>query len=121
MNQTSGMGILQVLFHARTQTHFWHLQTQSYAEHKALGDFYEALLPLADEFMEVYIGIYGRENGDFAFKFQKYSQGIAAQYLKYFSAKIHSIGDGLEHGCLKNLTDEIAALSNKTLYLLSLQ
>ena len=32
-----------VLFHARQQAHFWHLDTKSFAEHKALDDFYTGL------------------------------------------------------------------------------
>jgi len=47
-----------VLFHAGTITHFMHLQTKSYAQHKALGHFYEDIVELADKYAEAYQGCY---------------------------------------------------------------
>ena len=47
-----------VLFHAGTITHFMHLQTKSYAQHKALGHFYEDIIELADKYAEAYQGCY---------------------------------------------------------------
>lgn len=47
------------LFHARTAAHVLHLQTRSYAEHKALNDFYDGIIALVDELAEVYQGEYG--------------------------------------------------------------
>ena len=47
-----------VLFHAGTNTHFMHLQTKSYAKHKALGKFYEGIVDLADRYAESYMGCY---------------------------------------------------------------
>jgi hypothetical protein len=47
------------LFHARTNSHLQHLMTRSYATHKALNDFYDGVVPLADIFAEAYQGVYG--------------------------------------------------------------
>jgi hypothetical protein len=47
------------LFHARTAAHMAHLQTRSFAEHKALNDFYDQVVDLADEFAETYQGMFG--------------------------------------------------------------
>lgn len=44
---------------ASTAAHAAHLMTHSYAQHKALGDFYEEIIPLIDAFMESFIGRYG--------------------------------------------------------------
>ncbi len=44
------------LFLARDVTHSVHLNTRSYAKHKALGHFYEDLIELADKFAEAYQG-----------------------------------------------------------------
>ena len=49
---------IAVLFHAGTITHFMHLQTKSYAQHKALGHFYEDIIELADKYAEAYQGCY---------------------------------------------------------------
>ena len=46
-------------FHARTAAHVMHLQTRSYAEHKALNEFYDGIVDLADSFAEAYQGEYG--------------------------------------------------------------
>jgi hypothetical protein len=46
-------------FHARTAAHIAHLQTRSYAEHKALNDFYDGIVGIADEFAETYQGMFG--------------------------------------------------------------
>jgi hypothetical protein len=47
------------LFHARTAAHMAHLQTMSFAQHKALDDFYNEIVDLADSFAETYQGIFG--------------------------------------------------------------
>jgi len=47
------------LFNARTAAHMAHLQTNSFAEHKALDDFYNEIVELADTFAETFQGIFG--------------------------------------------------------------
>jgi hypothetical protein len=47
-------------FAARTSAHFAHLSTKSYAQHIALGDFYDAIASAADEYIECYMGIFGQ-------------------------------------------------------------
>ena len=47
------------MFHARTTAHILHLSTRSYAQHKALGDFYDGIVDLADSIAEGYIGEHG--------------------------------------------------------------
>ena len=50
---------LLICFHARTNAHVLHLTTRSYAVHKALNEFYDEIVDLADSFAEAYIGSYG--------------------------------------------------------------
>lgn len=47
------------LFLARDVTHSTHLNTRSYAKHKALGKFYENVIGLADDLAEAYQGRHG--------------------------------------------------------------
>ena len=47
------------LFLARDVTHSVHLNTRSYAKHKALGKFYENIIDLADDLAEAYQGRHG--------------------------------------------------------------
>jgi len=48
-----------ILFLARDVTHSVHLNTRSYAKHKALQKFYENIIDLADSFAEAYQGRHG--------------------------------------------------------------
>ena len=48
-----------MLFLARDVTHSVHLNTRSYAKHKALQGFYEGIIDLADGFAEAYQGRHG--------------------------------------------------------------
>lgn len=48
-----------MLFLARDVTHSVHLNTRSYAKHKALQKFYENIIDLADGFAEAYQGRHG--------------------------------------------------------------
>ena len=51
--------LIALCFESRTKAHFAHLQTKSYAEHKALDDFYNEIIELTDEFAESYQGRFG--------------------------------------------------------------
>ena len=48
-----------LFFLARDVTHSVHLNTRSYAKHKALQEFYEEIVELADGFAEAYQGRHG--------------------------------------------------------------
>lgn len=47
-------------FATRTAAHTLHLLSDSYAQHIALGEFYDALLDKTDEYAEVAMGIHGQ-------------------------------------------------------------
>lgn len=47
------------LLHSATNTHILHWQTKSFAEHMALGEFYEALPGLIDTLVEATQGVTG--------------------------------------------------------------
>ena len=47
-----------LLFLARDIAHRVHLKTRSYAEHKALNEFYDEIVGHADDFAEAYQGCY---------------------------------------------------------------
>ena len=51
--------LLSILLHSVTQTHVFHLQTKSYAEHIAIGEFYDGMNGLVDRLAEAYQGKYG--------------------------------------------------------------
>ena len=46
------------LLHSATNTHFFHWETNSFSEHKALGKYYEEIVDLVDSYVETYMGCY---------------------------------------------------------------
>ena len=48
-----------VMFLSRDVAHSKHLNTHSYAEHMALGEFYSGIVGVADSFAEAYQGKHG--------------------------------------------------------------
>ena len=113
-NRSKGVkGLAQKMFEARQVAHNCHLKTKSFAEHEALGGFYEGLLGLADDFVETYQGQYGLL-GDVEFKVEPVSD--AAEYLED-CAKLFAVGrDSLKDPHLQNIVDEVVALTYRTVY-----
>ena len=50
--------IISQLFGARDTAHIFHLRTDSFSQHMALGELYDALTDLADTLSEIYQGKY---------------------------------------------------------------
>lgn len=101
-------------FHARTEAHIFHLQTRSFAEHKALDEFYSGIVPLADSYAEAAQGVYG-----LMFDYpETYGKSPNA---KDMLTKLRSWIDANRKDCggrseLQNLIDEIVFLIDSTLY-----
>lgn len=107
-----------MLLSSQTQTHIFHLQTESYAEHKALQKYYEGIDPLLDALVEDYQGEHGIVKGYTSYKMVEYS-GLDA-VIKYFDelknavTKMRtSVGD---YSNLQNQIDNIITLINSTVY-----
>ena len=56
---SSFVTLASYLLHSQTQVHVFHLQTGSYAEHKALQNYYEGIDDLMDSLIESYQGTNG--------------------------------------------------------------
>lgn len=113
-----------ILFHARQQAHFWHLDTTSYSEHKCLQEFYEGILELTDSLLETYMGKGKRiDFGGVRMTFHAYNKEKKVEYFKklarYISRRKKSLGPN--DGDLNNILEEALALTNKTLYLFTLK
>ena len=105
---------VQCLLHAVTNTHILHLQSRSYSEHMALGDFYDGLSDLADSFAEAYQGKYGIIEG---YTDDYELPGQAIPYLMEKNDYIKLLRAGLPQDSeLQNIIDEIVALIDSTLY-----
>lgn len=104
------------LLFSQTQAHIFHLQTDSYAEHKALQGFYEGIDGLADSLIESYQGQNGIIDNYTTFKVQKY-QG-KEMVIGYFEELLGIVEDNREGlpSHLQNIVDTIVELITSTLY-----
>lgn len=106
---------LGILFQSRDMMHLTHLDTRSFAEHKALNAYYDGILDLTDSFTEKLFGRSGRI--DIVIPESKKQDAVA--HLKGMQATIEAERDNYASD-LQNIMDEMLGLVNKTLYLLTL-
>lgn len=115
--------VKQKLFEARDVIHVLHLDTASYAEHKALDNFYNEWLSLADTFIETYQGKYGRIKGTITIdastdlKSDEYLKQLMMYVCEDFTLIITPDIDS----DLENVIADMKQLINQTLYLLTLK
>jgi hypothetical protein len=102
------------LLHSATNTHFFHWSTDSYSKHIALAEYYDEIVPLTDQFVESYMGKYGKIT---KFPNQYHQPKEPVQYLKSLQGFVEEIRKDLPQDSeLQNIVDEIADLINSTLY-----
>jgi hypothetical protein len=119
------MNLVELLLTIQNQLKIFHWQTKSYAEHKALDDAYGTLTDLFDEFLETYMGKYGRPKAEnqFTINLENYSENYISciKTFKLIVQKDLSKAFSEEDTDLLNLRDEILGALNKLCYLLSLK
>ena len=109
---------VSTLFHSRTQTHTFHLQTNSFAAHKALNDYYDEIIDIVDGLVESYQGRYGILKG---------YKGMADVLecdenvvIKYFEALCMYVEKNRpllpQDSYIQNQIDELIALIESTKY-----
>lgn len=109
--------------HNQLKIHHW--QTKSYAEHQALGGAYDEFSGLIDEFIEVFMGKYGRIESKDGFKIElsNYKDIGTVDFAdKYIDYLVNELPKSLEESDtdLLNIRDEMLAQLNKLKYLLTL-
>lgn len=106
-----------LFFLARDVTHSVHLNTRSYAKHKALQEFYEGIIDLADGFAEAYQGRYGLI-GPISLQSAKKTSNV----VEFLQDQVEAIEAMRYEVCdrkdtpLQNLIDGIVELYLSTLY-----
>jgi DNA-binding ferritin-like protein len=109
----------------QNQLRVFHWQTESYAQHKAFGKAYEALDTLIDQFVEIYMGKYGRSKAKLTYNIEL--QNLEDQYLLVIDTYLDhliSLNDELDSvidSDLLNIRDEMLGELNKLKYLLTLK
>ena len=117
--------IVTNLLTLQNQLKIHHWQTKSYAEHQALGGAYDEFSGLIDEFVEVFMGKYGRvesKNG-FNIELSNYKDISATDFAdKYIDYLVNELPKSLEESDtdLFNIRNEMLAQLNKLKYLLTL-
>jgi hypothetical protein len=105
------------ILHSRNQAHVFHLQTPSFAEHKALNDFYDGIVPLFDGIIESYQGKYGIMKNYKSFKIEQYKN--SKKTISYFERLLDIIDenrDSVEDSFIQNQIDTVQELINSTIY-----
>lgn len=120
--QLNGNEVVKMFFEFRDQIHYYHLQTESFAEHTALNNFYETILEIADQFLEAFQGVNGRAQGEVSITLKQYSQEGVISDIKGFIEKVKGLQQSVQTNTdLVNLLDELLNSANKTIYLLTLK
>lgn len=104
------------------QIHVFHWLTTSFAQHKALGELYDGIHDLTDNFMEVYMGKYGRNVGAGAGSVINYNTSNVNETIAGFEAFLIGLTNEFQptDTDLLNIRDEMLGLVHKVQYLLTL-
>lgn len=113
MNQEVAL-FLAVLLHSSTNAHFMHWSTNSASDHSALGEYYERVIELVDNFAEAYMGRYEQIK---EFPSDWHVEREPVPYFEKMKLFIEESRKMLPQDTeLQNLIDEIADLINSTLF-----
>ena len=110
--------LISFLLHSRTQTHIFHLQTDSFAAHMALNAYYDGIIPLVDGLVESYQGKNGIVAGYSNFNLLEYTncEEVIA-YLQGLTNTIEKLRQGIpQDSYIQNQIDTIVELVESTAY-----
>lgn len=109
-----------VYFHE--QLHLLHFQTNSYAEHKALGSLYEDVQDFKDDVIEKLMGYMGRKIK--AFKIEPLSDtadcNAVVSNLISFAYDLETWAEANRYCDVENMAQDLSGKAAKTKYLLTL-
>ena len=116
--------IVVALMEIRDQIKVYHWQTSKYARHIATNDLVASLDTNIDQFVEVYMGKYGRPKVTKTIKLHNFSESAArafvAKQTEFLTTKMPKMLKSTDSDLL-NIRDTILADVNKTLYLFTLR
>jgi hypothetical protein len=107
---------LGTLMSSRNQAHIFHLQTPSFAAHKALNEYYDEIVDLLDTYAELAQGRYGIIRG-YVMPGQMFEDDSVVKYFMGLQKFVDGIRGQLpQDGELNNTVDEISGLISSTIY-----
>ena len=104
--------LIEKMFRARDASHRAHWRTNSYAQHQALGGYYDGVIELLDGFVEAYQGTFGIV--DEAPGQPKDIAKLIHDDIIWLNENRSKIAKDVP--ALENILDELTALHMKTLY-----
>ena len=111
--EKSNSHLISLLFHSRTQAHVFHFKTKSYAKHKALEEYYTAIVPLLDKYTETFQGRYGLMANYQTFPLDESPRNATRYFQGLLSAIEKTI---VPNKTLENILEEIYQLVDQTIY-----
>ena len=104
------------VFNTRGIAHLAHLKTKSYAQHMALGSFYEGIISDVDSIVEVYQGIFGLVGISYLPEIK-----LPKDICKYLEDEVAWIGTNRSKiakniPAIENLVDGLSATYFSTIY-----
>lgn len=124
-NSSKGARIVIFMFWLATSAKVYHWQTTKYANHQAAGGLFDDIVKLTDEFVEKFIGVYGRPKfpegvnipiNDMTKDRMLQTISIAKTFMKGTLQKY--VAKDTE---LQNIRDEMLASLDQASYLLTLE
>ena len=109
---------ISTLFASRTQAHVFHLQTNSFAAHKALNEYYDEIIGITDGIAESVQGKYGIITG--YSNIDLLEGNDCNEVIKYFTALEMYVDRARQtmpqDSYIQNQIDEVTALIVSTIY-----
>ena len=104
--------LITKIFKERNNSHARHWSTNSYAQHQALGEFYESIIETLDKYIEAYIGTFGKLE-DIPDDVDNIGQ-VLRDNLIWLNENRSELSK--EVPALENILDELAGLHMTTLF-----
>ena len=116
--------IIEFSLNVLNQVRVFHWMTTSYAQHKALGDLYDALNKNIDTLVETYMGNMGlKERRPPIFQIQTVASSDLATlppFLKQAYNELKGFRNKIKIPEIQNVVDELSSNINQAVYLLRL-
>lgn len=123
-NNSKGSKVILFMFWLSASAKIFHWQTTKYANHQAAGALFDSITKLTDDFVEKFIGVYGRPKfasgssvpvTDMTRERMLQTLGLARAFLSTTVQRY--VAKDTE---LQNIRDEILAELDQAMYLLTL-
>lgn len=118
---------VKFFFELQNTMKLYHWNTTSFARHKGSDDLVSSVIELSDEFMEIYMGKYGRPNKSSSkattLTIKAFTDKDINEYLKASIKQLETLSQQLsaKDTDLLNIRDEVLGKLNQTLYLFTLE